>query len=181
MASKQYKRKPSTFVQRTNAHFKAIERQINPQPRFGSVEGDPPAITNQGKFIDRIVLVSLDNDNLTTGGISKALKSSGLSSTGASGDFYIRTIKMWGFLQTNNSNAVAVKFRLATLLVAGQAGGNSDTVVVQDYGTGSRRPGVRCSIPLPAAILQDFNTNSDIIIAETSGVNCVHVSVRQKL
>ena len=113
MASKQNKRKQSTFVQRTNAHFKAIERQLNPQPTFGSLVGDPPAITNQGKFIDRVVHVEPGTSNLTIGAISQALKSQGLTGSGPTGDFFIRTIKIWGMPTGSNESLVGAKFLLS--------------------------------------------------------------------
>ena len=180
MASKQNKRRSSTFAQRTNAHFKAIERQINPQPTFGSISGDPPAITSQGKFIDRVVYVSPGTDKLYIGSICQALKSAELSGSGPSGDFYIRSIKIWGAPYASNLNNVVIKFILNNLLVA--ASGNADPVIVRDYGSGARRPGVRCSIPMPAARLQNFDTTSEVVVAELlDGSNCIHVSVRQKL
>ena len=180
MASKQNnKRKSSTFVQRTNAHFKAIERQINPQPTFGSLVGDPPAITNQGKFIDRVVLVDTTTTELTIGAISSALKSTQVTGSGASGDFYIRSIKIWGSPVAGPKNVVVAKFHLGSLIVA--ASSSMDPVVVRDYGTGSRRPGVRCSIPLPASKIQNFDLLSTVVVAETTASDCIHVSVRQKL
>ena len=178
MASKQNKRKPTTFVQRTNAHFKAIERQINPQPTFGSIGGDPPAITNQGKFIDRTVLVIPGTNQLTLGFISEALKSTGLTGSGPTGDFFIRSIKIWGMPAVSNGSYVAAKFFLGALITS--AGGNSDPVVVRDYGTASRRSGVRCSIPMVASKLQNFDTTSNTSVAELYGNECIHVSVRQK-
>lgn len=182
MASRQNKRKSSTFVQRTNAHFKAIERQINPQPRFGSLEGDPPAVTNSGKFIDRVVIVDPGTDKLTIGAICRALKSSGVTGSGPTGDFYIRKIKIWGLPSAGTNNYVAAKFYPGALTVAGHASGAADPIVVQDYGTASRLPGVYCSIPLPAAILQNFDTASTINVADLNPTfSCIHVSVRQKL
>ena len=111
MASKQNKRKHTTFVQRTNAHFKAIERQLNPQPTFGSLVGDPPAITNQGKFTDRVVYVDPGTSELTIGSIAQALKSTELGGSGPSGDFYIRNIKMWG--TPLSSTPMSIKFILS--------------------------------------------------------------------
>ena len=145
MASKQNKRRSTTFAQRTNSHFKAIERQINPQPRFGSIVGDPPAITNQGKFIDRVVLVEPGTDNLTVGSICEALKSTALTGSGPTGDFYVTSIKIWGPPAITNNLYVAAKFFLSALLNSSNS--NSDPVVVRDYGTGSRRPGIRCTTP----------------------------------
>ena len=163
MASRQNKRRPSNFVQRTNAHFKAIERQLNPQPKFGSTVGDPPAITNQGKFIDRVVLVNPVAAEITIGNISQALKSVELTGSGPTGDFYIRSIKIWGS-PLKATLSVSAKFFLTNLLVA--ASSNSDSVVVKDYGTTTRRPGVRCTIPLPASKLQNFDTTSTLVVAD---------------
>jgi hypothetical protein len=179
MASRQNKRKPSTFVQRTNAHFKAIERQLNPQPTFGSIEGDPPAITNHGKFIDRVVLVE-NESNLTIGAISRALRSTGFTSSGPSGDFFIRSIKVWGIPSSTTDGPLVAKFLLESLVA--NAGGGADPVVVRDFGTASRRPGIRCTIPLPASKLQNFDTGSTVVVAELGNKHdCIHVSVRQKL
>ena len=178
MASKQNKRRSTTFAQRTNSHFKAIERQINPQPTFGSISGDPPAITNQGKFIDRVVYVDPGTSELTIGSIAHALKSTELSGSGPSGDFYIRNIKMWG--TPLSSTPMSIKFILSNLLVS--AGGGADPVVVRDYGTGSRCPGVRCSIPLPVSKLQNFDTANTTVVADLVTIpKVIHVSVRQKL
>ena len=177
MASKQNKRKHTTFVQRTNAHFKAIERQLNPQPTFGSLVGDPPAITNQGKFIDRVVYVEPGTVNLTIGAISQALKSQGLTGSGPTGDFFIRNIKIWG--GPSDTSVLAAKFILSNLLNSASSG--TDPVVVRDHGTYSRRSGVRCSIPLPASKLQNFDTASTVNVAELSNFSVVHVSVRQKI
>ena len=179
MASKQNKRKNTTFVQRTNAHFKAIERQLNPQPTFGSLVGDPPAITNQGKFIDRVVHVEPGTTNLTIGAISQALKSQGLTGSGPTGDFFIRNIKIWGIATGAAGSHVAAKFFLNNLL--NSAGSAADPVVVRDQGTYSRRPGIRCSIPLPASKLQNFDTASTVTIAELDVSDCIYISVRQKL
>ena len=179
MASRQNKRRSSTFVQRTNAHFKAIERQINVQPKFGSLVGDPPAITNQGKFIDRVVLVETSSDDLTLGAISTALKSTQVSGSGASGDFFITSIKIWGVPTTTAKNYVGAKFHIGTLTVS--AGTQADPIVIRDYGTGSRRPGIRCSIPLPSSKLHNFDVLNSTVVAETTGADCIHVTVRQKL
>ena len=73
------------------------------------------------------------------------MKSAELSGSGPSGDFYIRSIKIWGAPYASNLNNVVIKFILNNLLVA--ASGNADPVIVRDYGSGARRPGVRCSIP----------------------------------
>jgi hypothetical protein len=179
MDSKQNKRKPTTFVQRTNAHFKAIERQLNPQPSFGSIQGDPPAITNQGKFIDRVVLLETTN-TITIGAICQALRSTALTSSGPSGDFYIRSIKIWGLTSSTVGSPLAAKFLMTNLLT--NAGASADPIAVRDYGTASRRPGVRCTIPLPQAKLQNFDTGSTIVVAElANNYDCIHVSVRQKL
>ena len=143
MATRQNKRRSTTFAQRTNAHLKAIERKLNPQPTFGPISIDPPAITNQGRFIDRTIFVTTANDKLTIGDISRSLKGTDYGGSGPSGDFYIRNIKIWGAGTPNVT--LVVNFILANLLVSG--GTTADPVSVRDIGTNSRCPGVRCSIP----------------------------------
>ena len=177
MASRQNKRRSTTFAQCTNAHLKAIERKLNPQPTFGPISGDPPAITNQGRFIDRTIFVTLANNKLTIGDISRALKGTDYGGSGPSGDFYIRSIKIWGSTAAPNTT-FTVNFILANLLTSG--GTNADPVLVRDVGTGSRCPGARCSIPLPVSKLQNFDTASTTIVAEPSADFCIHVTVRQK-
>ena len=137
------------------------------------------APTNQGKFIDRVVLVETSSDDLTLGAISTALKSTQVSGSGASGDFFITSIKIWGVPTTTAKNYVGAKFHIGTLTVS--AGTQADPIVIRDYGTGSRRPGIRCSIPLPSSKLHNFDVLSSTIVAETTGADCIHVTVRQKL
>ena len=172
MATRQNKRRSTTFAQRTNAHLKAIERKLNPQPTFGPISVDPPAITNQGRFIDRTIFVTTANDKLTIGDISRSLKGTDYGGSGPSGDFYIRNIKIWGAGTPNVT--LVVNFILANLLISG--GTNADPVSVRDIGTNSRCPGVRCSIPLPASKLQNFDTASTAVVAEPSANICIHVT-----
>lgn len=173
------RRTPPSAARARKAELRQIRRELTPQLLVGSVRGDPPAITNNGRFIDRVVRVANGTPGkLTVGDISVALKNS--ANNGPSGDFYIRCIKMWGVAGTT---PIGCNFEQANLVSNNRLSG-TDQIYVQDSGTYASLPGVRASVPLNHAVLQNFDTANTVTLANSiTGPDnpIIHVSVRQML
>jgi len=168
-----------------------IESQINnlktittPQIRVRSAKADPPAVTNNGRFISRKVVLQLASANkVTIGDISLALKNSALN--GPTGDFFIEKMSVWNsIIGGGTPNGCSANINVSNLLTSGRSAGGSDQIYVTDYGTGSRLSGFEVLVPASGSLLQNFDTiaTADVINALSAGTSpVVHVTVRQQL
>lgn len=166
-----------------------IESQIQsllaatcPQVRISPTKGDPKPATNNGKFIDRRILVST-TDKLTIGGISSALKNSALN--GPTGDFFIRKIDCYSAFTTAGSR-ISFNVQVGNLLTAGRAAGGSDQIFAEDFGTSARLAGISVTVPVAGSLLQHFDTASTTDVINSINSNDgnamrAYVTVRQQL
>lgn len=177
--------------------IRRMQRESSAMLKIGPTAGDPPTISSNSKFVDRIVCVPPSdglNDTITVGLICQALQNSvpgsNVPTTGPRGDFYILKIQIWAAGGVD-SQLTATFLPNQLLINASPEQGAADPVSAIDYGTGSSRAGIKCQIPALNARLQDFETgNTDIVATKiysgtgsssTAGWGACHVTVRQKL
>jgi hypothetical protein len=186
-------------VGRANANFRRQIRQMQRENgtvlKIGSAAGDPPAITNNGKFVDRIVDIpaSDGNDTISIGLICQALENKvsvgDIDSTGCRGDFFVLKIQIWATGAVDGK--LTASFKPNNLLTnAGRLQDGADLVAATDFGTGSRRAGIKCHVPAANARLLSFNTGSPDLVAtkifsgtgssSKAGWGTCHITVRQK-
>jgi len=143
---------------------------------------DPPALTNNGRWVPRKVWIegtALPASSLNIETISNALKAS--NNIGATGDFYILKISVWGSYGATLDNVVSCNVSLVDLTVSGKSSGGSDQMFARDLGTGTRRPGFSITIPRTDAVLQNYSTGTGGANVLNSCVNTreFHVTVLQ--
>jgi hypothetical protein len=141
---------------------------------------DPPALTNNGRWIPRKVYIAGASaaSSLSIGSISTALKTS--NNIGATGDFYILKISLWGAYGASLDNAVSANVEVGNLTTSGRAAGGSDQVFARDIGTGTRRPGFSIHVPRTDALLSNFDTaGATTVMNSVSNAIEYHITVLQ--
>jgi len=119
-----------------------------PLVRWRKLRGDPPPISNAGRYVRRVVKLSLtDGEVATLGSISSVL--------GHGGDFVITSIRMWGAL--GNTSVTFAAFPGALLAGVSQT---AQSVIVTDEGTQSSRPAVEFTVPRSHAVSHIYTTGS---------------------
>lgn len=169
----------NTRIESQIQHLKTI---TTPQIRVRSAKANPPAITNNGKFINRRVAVTLSSPSvLTVADVSLALKNT--ANNGPIADFFITKISVWN-PTVGGANSASANVSVQNLLTSGRSAGGSDQIFVADYGTGTSLAGFDVMVPAMGSLLQNFDTTStsQLLNSISAGVSpLVHVTVLQQL
>jgi len=131
-----------------------------PLVRWRRIGGDPPPISNKGRYVRRVVrLVLADGESVTIGSLSSAL--------GHSGDFVVTNVRLWGAL-SGSAVSTATFMAYPGNLLAG-AGTSASPLEVTDEGTFSSRAAVEFTIPRAHAVNTVYNTGSTAKIVSIIG------------
>jgi hypothetical protein len=156
--------------QRRNSSRYALAKDVYPLLRWYAISGDPPPISEAGRYVKRKVRLLLTAaGDVTVGTLSQQL--------GHGGDFVILQIHAWAAMGTSGANSATFSYYPGTLLSGGLTANNALTV--GDEGTFSRRSGVGVDIPKGRTICRAYDTASTQKILTSTGACTVYVSCLQ--
>lgn len=122
-----------------------------PLIRWSKLGGNPPPISNKGRYVKRVVKVdTADGESVTDGKISSAL--------GHAGDFVITSARCWAVLTTTSGTGTNITFNAFPQNLLSNSGANTDALSVSDLGTFSSRAAVKFDIPRAHAVITDYGT-----------------------
>lgn len=133
-----------------------------PLIRWTKLGGNPPPISNKGKYVKRIVKIdTADGESVTNGKISVAL--------GHAGDFVITMCRCWAVLSTTAGTGTNIAFNAFPQWLLSNSGTSSDALSVSDLGTFSSRAAVKFEIPRSHALISEYDVQGDRVLFAAVG------------